>query len=68
MIEFVSGMMFSGRLSKMFSDLMSKMLFVVVCCRWGCVLLVFGNVVLEGVKCPILFILECCSMEEVARV
>ena len=68
MIEFVSGMMFSGRLSKMFSDLTSKMLFVVERCRSWCLLLAFGNVALAGVQCPILFILECCSMVEVGRV
>ena len=43
------------------------MLFVLECCRcWG-VLVMFGNVVLAGVQCPILFIHECCSMEEVGR-
>ena len=52
----------------MFYDLMSKMLFVVERCRCLFVLLVFGNVDLAGVQSPILFILECCSNEEVGRV
>ena len=52
----------------MFSDLMSKMLFGVECTRCLGVLFVFGNVDFAGVQSPLLFILECCSNEEVGRV